>query len=214
MDPANVLRNTQYCRKKTTAKFRSHKLGWEYICKSCRSSENEKLSRMEAADPHADKVSSARVGRKQPGPAAPLSEGNKVLVPCFPRSSSWIWMLWLHCAQIPCWSVCSTEATVRTLEERHLISTAPKLAGTDLQKTDYNITTKWHIWSFRLPEEGRLASEFLFTLGTWEDKVAPNSHCIPILVLLAFSLWSGGGSVINGGHSVWQRKTNLVVYSI
>lgn len=204
MDPANLLRNKQCCRKKTTAMFRSHKLDWECTCKSCRSSENGKLSRMEASDPHADKISSAGVGGKQPGPAAPLSEGNKVLVPCFPRSSSWIWMLWLHCAQIPCWSVCSTEATIHTLEERHLISAAPKLAGTDLQKIDCNITTKWHIWSFRLPEEGRLAN----------GRVAPNSHCIPVLLLLAFSLWCGGGNVINGGHSVWKRKTNLVMYSI
>lgn len=143
-------------------------------------------------------------GRRKAAKASSPTEWRKqVLVPCFPRSSSWIWMLWLHCAQIPCWSVCSTEATVHTLEERHLISAAPKLAGTDLQKTDCNITTKWHIWSFRLPEEGRLAN----------GRVAPNSHCIPVL-LLAFSLWCGGGNVINGGHSVWKRKTNLVMYSI
>lgn len=42
---------------------------------------------MEAADAHADKVSYAGVGGKQPGPPVPLSEGNKVVVPCFPRSS-------------------------------------------------------------------------------------------------------------------------------
>jgi len=45
---------------------------------------------MEAADAHADKVSYAGVGGKQPGPPALLSEGNKVVVPCFPRSSSGI----------------------------------------------------------------------------------------------------------------------------
>lgn len=42
---------------------------------------------MEAADPHADKISSAGVGGKQPGPAAPLSEGNKSWFPASPGAA-------------------------------------------------------------------------------------------------------------------------------